>query len=272
MTTDTPKSTNAPTTPATPALDATQGVQEQQYEFPYHYIPHLDPGTGRFTTTRHWSWGMRYLGGLELVIQELEREPTQSVIDIGCGDGRLLRELGNRHPEWSLAGVDYSQRSIDLARAMNPGVRLEACDITRDPVADLADAGTLVEVLEHIPPDAADDFLRAAAGCVRPGGRLIVTVPHTNKKLNEKHYRHFDGRLLRDVLEPHAAVESIIPFDRRSRVMWLMQKLLGGHGKRFVITDPAVNTRLYRHYLRHHHRGFDESICGRIAAVCRVRP
>ena len=47
-------------------LHKQQRIQENEYEFPYHYVPRWDGSA--FSTTRHWSWGHRYLGGLQVVM------------------------------------------------------------------------------------------------------------------------------------------------------------------------------------------------------------
>ncbi len=47
---------------------------------------------GRFSQLRHWSWGYRYLGRLQVVFDLLDGLEFDSLLDVGCGDGRFLRE------------------------------------------------------------------------------------------------------------------------------------------------------------------------------------
>mgnify|MGYP000507057572 CR=1 FL=1 len=49
----------------------TQSIQEEEYSFPYHYIPEISEKG--FTQVKHWSWGYRYLGGLRVVIDQLNK-------------------------------------------------------------------------------------------------------------------------------------------------------------------------------------------------------
>ena len=49
----------------------TQSIQEKEYSFPYHYIPEISEEG--FSQVKHWSWGYRYLGGLRVVIDQLNK-------------------------------------------------------------------------------------------------------------------------------------------------------------------------------------------------------
>ena len=49
----------------------TQMIQEEEYSFPYHYIPEISEKG--FTQEKHWSWGYRYLGGLKVVIDQFNK-------------------------------------------------------------------------------------------------------------------------------------------------------------------------------------------------------
>ena len=68
--------------------------QESQYALPYHYIPSFEGG--HFSQHLYWSWGLHYIGALEYILDVLGQEPFESLIDVGCGDGRLLQEIGRR--------------------------------------------------------------------------------------------------------------------------------------------------------------------------------
>jgi SAM-dependent methyltransferase len=251
-----------------PGGDAVRLGQEAEYVFPYHFIPSL--GGDGFSTTRHWSWGMHYLGGLHLVGSLLREYDFHSLVDIGCGDGRFLADLRQAYPDARLVGFDYSDRSIAFARAFAPAVDFRAIDIVTSPPAEVFDIATMIEVLEHIPPAEADAFLSAAKGCLKPGGALVLTVPHVNSPVIEKHYRHFTARSLREALEPHFKIEAIGFFDRAGALpLKLVRTLLGGGGRQFVITHRLLNQLLWNIYLRRYLHTDDERDCRRLYAVVR---
>ena len=109
-------------------VDQSHVSQESQYTFPYHYIPSFE--NGHFCQHLYWSWGLQYIGGIELVLSILAEEPVESLVDIGCGDGRFLREVSMRFPAKTLSGIDNSSRAINLAKAMNPDLNYDCLDIS----------------------------------------------------------------------------------------------------------------------------------------------
>ncbi len=250
-----------------PALDDTQQVQERQYAFPYHYIPEMDGG---FRPVRYWSWGFRYLGGIAMALEAVERAPFSSLLDVGCGDGRFLREIRRRHDNADLLGVDYSPRAIALARAFNPDIAYRAADITAAPLTQCYDVITLIEVLEHIPPEEVPSFLAAITRNLSDGGRFIMTVPHANKAVSAKHYQHFTTGTLHETLRPHFRQVDIVPFDDiRSVPLKILFRLLGGGGGTYVITRRGLTDGFFRLYRQRYLRLNDERRAGRLLAICR---
>src|SRR3954449_3553400 len=85
-------------TPGTDSLaPAKQTIQESEYEFPYHYIPTLV--NGNFSQVRKLRWGYEYLSYLRFVLSTLEKLQFNSLLDVGCGEGRFLSEVAKRFPD-----------------------------------------------------------------------------------------------------------------------------------------------------------------------------
>lgn len=244
-------------------------AQEAEYEFPYHYIPGIK---GRkFSSTRHWDWGFRYLGGMQLAVDQLGKLNFASLLDVGCGDGRFLREVGTRFPGKHLLGIDASARAVLLAQALNPHIEYRALSLSQNGVGKRFDVTTLIEVIEHIPPDELPGFMGAIADTLVDDGTLVLTVPHRNKPVIEKHYQHFTGEQLTQLLSARFTDIRLIPFDvpaRRAPLMWLIERVLGGKGKWFVFTQQRILYLLYRLYLKRYLYAPDETRCERIAVVC----
>lgn len=251
-----------------PDADPEARLQEEQYAYPYHYLPRVEDG--RFTQVRYWSWGLHYLGGIQVVLDQLEGLAFDSLLDVGCGDGRFLRELHRRFPEVEALGIDYSTRSIALANGMNPELTFEVRDLLEEPLNASYDVVTAVEVLEHIEPERCGPFVEAMRDALADDGRLVLTVPHANKPVSEKHYRHFDGDALQDLLKPNFAKVELIPFDRRSLVLEGIKALLGWRGEHFIVNSPFILNRVRRFYEERCLYAATESDCRRIAAVATV--
>jgi SAM-dependent methyltransferase len=246
--------------------DQEQELQERQYEFPYHYLPRVDDDG--FTQLAYWSWGLHYLGGMQVVLDHLPDGSFDSLVDVGCGDGRFLREVTAERPDLRALGVDYSERSIGMARGMNPDLDYEVRDIVERPLGEEFDVATCIEVLEHVPPEDCEAFVAGIRDALVPGGRLVLTVPHANKPVNEKHYRHFTADDLESLLAPRFDSLEFVPFDRRSKLLSGLELLLGGRGRHFVVNSPPITGALWRLYRRRYLYAPDERRCRRLAVVC----
>ena len=71
-------------------MNKEQKIQNQEYEFPYHYIPKF---RGDFTQTNNWIWGRNYISAIEFILTQIKKDSKkiESIADVGCGDGRLTK-------------------------------------------------------------------------------------------------------------------------------------------------------------------------------------
>lgn len=100
---------------------------------------------------------------------------AQSFLEIGCGTGFVLSEVGRSFPALRLSGGEYFAAGLPFAAARVPGAKLYQVDARQIPFVDEFDVIGAFDVLEHIPDDVA--ALASIAGALRPGGGVIFTVP-----------------------------------------------------------------------------------------------
>lgn len=144
--------------------------------------------------------------------QELERylRGADTVIDVGCGDGRWTR-TASRFARRVL-GIDLSTAAVDAAksRTTQTNVRFMVAD-AQDDSANLGrfDAGLLIHVLEHV--ERPVEFLSGLRAVVP---LLIVEVPDVESDplnlarmaldrpfyMDEDHVREYTSTLLEDHL------------------------------------------------------------------------
>jgi 2-polyprenyl-3-methyl-5-hydroxy-6-metoxy-1,4-benzoquinol methylase len=96
---------------------------------------------------------------------------AHDVLEIGAGRGLFSREIKPA----SYTGLEFSPTAIELAAAN--GVRLlpETVERHAEQNAGRYDIVCTFQVLEHVANPRT--FLDAAVTCLKPGGRLIVSVP-----------------------------------------------------------------------------------------------
>lgn len=237
-----------------------QQEQDKEYSFPYHYIPQYKSS---FIQSYSWSWSVNYISAIEFILDKIKNDENSinSIVDIGCGDGRLTKELTECFIDKQVIGIDYSKRAIDLANALNPDVHYENKDIVNDTIDKQFDAITLVEVFEHIPLELCDEFVKALSKLLKDEGVIYLTVPHKNKPVSYKHFQHFSYESLVQYYEKDFDVIEKVFFDKQSKVLYILKKMM--INSFFIINYQKINNLFYKTYKKYFFHT-DEKNCSRI--------
>jgi 3' terminal RNA ribose 2'-O-methyltransferase Hen1 len=143
------------------------------------------------------------------VFAALKASDAQSVVDLGCGEGRLLQRLLDDGDFKRIVGIDVSHRALEIAarrlrldrmpeRKRARVELLQGSLVYRDSRLAGFDAAALVEVIEHLEPERLAALEANVFGTARPQ-TVVVTTPNveynaTFETLPAGRFRHRDHR------------------------------------------------------------------------------
>ena len=124
---------------------------------------------------------------LRTVTQVLKQCEARRVIDLGCGEGNLLRSLIKDPSFTQITGVDISEQALGMAadqlksdlptHEQNRLQLIQGSLVSPDQRFQGYDAAALVEVIEHIEPDSIAALEQTVFKFAQPK-TVIVTTPN----------------------------------------------------------------------------------------------
>lgn len=130
---------------------------------------------------------------LEAVVAVLKESGAKRVLDLGCGEGRLLKVLLQDKSFEEIVGVDVSYRALEIAQERlhlerSPLVQqrielIQGALNYRDRRLTGYDAATVVEVIEHLDPPRLAGFERVLFEFAQP---TVVVMTTPNVEYNVK--------------------------------------------------------------------------------------
>lgn len=122
---------------------------------------------------------------------------TQSLIDIGCGEGRFGEAVKRRLPGCEVWGVEPVASAAAVAAQRNDKILARPIEDIADLPTHYFDVVTMNDVLEHLP--CSEPVLKTIIRIVKPNGRLVLSLPNVRFYLNVRdllfrgdwHYQDF---------------------------------------------------------------------------------
>lgn len=153
-----------------------------------------------------------------LLLRRLPRVSKDSaILDVGCGEGWLTRELASRYPKASILGVDKHFKAIQrcryLAASENLSTDYQIANIehyifSQDEKFDLI---TCHNVLAHCENPRL--VLRKLIDQLKPGGQLSLVVENPGAKAIEQEFRSDRVEWSSFADNPERLLEWFLPFE-----------------------------------------------------------
>ncbi len=133
----------------------------------------------QFSSTRHYVWP-------EMKEFAEYIKDGQKILDLGCGNGRLLDSLDGK--KFDYLGVDQSEKLIEEAKQKHPKNKFQVMKMEDLKLNDAQyDAAFMIASLHHLDKNGRRKTLSETNRILKPSGMLFITV----WDLRQPKYEHY---------------------------------------------------------------------------------
>lgn len=126
---------------------------------------------------RHWWFRGRRRVLAPLLRASLQACGARVALEVGCGTGGNLAHFAARFPATRFVGADFDAGAVAYCAQRGLAGSIVRADGTRLPLRDASvDCVLAIDIIEHFEDDRA--LLAELRRVLRPGGELVVNVPH----------------------------------------------------------------------------------------------
>lgn len=153
---------------------------------------------------------------------------SESMLDVGCGNGDMLRQFSKDIPK--LYGADFSEAGLKNLNEFATPVILDLESDNQEPLGEF-DVVSTFDVLEHLRPKALDNAIKLIKGSAKK--LIIVNVPN-NENLE---LRRSNCKFCKTIYHPYGHINSFSESD--------IIKLFCQHNIRHVTTGKVGPEKPY---------------------------
>ena len=129
-------------------------------------------------TAEHYRQNSSVQFGLaQKILETFDFSQCASLLDVGCGDGKITEAMSKQAPLAKVVGVDLSPAMIDLARKNHPGISFETADASTLDLGQTFNCITCLCCLHWVRQPA--EAISRMVHHLNPDGTLIIlTFPN----------------------------------------------------------------------------------------------
>jgi SAM-dependent methyltransferase len=135
------------------------------------------PGARKSYPPRYFAAAQWSLRPIRLALLAARRTSVASVLDLPCGDGRILRALRAGFPDARIVACDINREFVDFCAAAFDAIPVYASEDPRDtPLEGRFDLVWCGSLLTHVDAPLWTAFLQLFESLLEPGGVLVFTT------------------------------------------------------------------------------------------------
>jgi len=115
-----------------------------------------------------------------IVLPRLSDNPEAKVLEIGCGTGQLIKEIGETQKNVSYLGIDVAENMVEIAKESNNGPRMEfrVCPVEEFSSEEKYDIIFCTHAFPYFPDKPA--VIKKMADLCKTDGEIIIANSSTN--------------------------------------------------------------------------------------------
>ena len=107
----------------------------------------------------------------------MQGKKLETVLDVGCGTGRLINYLTNQG--FKVSGCDKSYYALKIAKRLNPNNKIFNCSVSKFSFKPNSfDLVTAISLIEHLTDLDMTQFIKEVRRVVRPNGFVFLVTPN----------------------------------------------------------------------------------------------
>lgn len=140
-----------------------------------------------FTASRMLQYKLYGNPRIDRAVELISRyvKPDSQILDIGCGIGIVPEKIAPKLDKGNILACDLGENNINYARQTIDSNKIEFfnVDIVENfeaivnKLTGKVDLVTMVDTIEHLPPDSYDGVFRNFSQITKENGKLILTYP-----------------------------------------------------------------------------------------------